>query len=160
MQAAGRAYEALEYDRAKHTVRITHLNLESLYSVRRFSQDILATLSVDTVGNATNEAQSGESLDCLLLCAGVVNGSGPPAEGDPKHCLAYTVNYLCKAVLRPIYAVSSQLQLVGRIGAERRFRPETSTTLPCTSILGEDQQRQDTRSRRLVPALQADPRPR
>ena len=77
------AFNAIEFDKAKHSLFIFPLDLSGLKGTRIFAEQTLQNL-----GNGR--------VDCLLLNAGMVKSAEEPPSWQSKWSEQYVVNHLCE----------------------------------------------------------------
>ena len=87
-QRTQEAYDALTFDRNANSLAVLPLELNDLKGVRTFANDVQSKLGQD-------------SLDYLLLNAGISNGTQEPGPHGSKWCESLIVNHLCTLSLNP-----------------------------------------------------------
>ncbi|GAB1316106.1 hypothetical protein MFIFM68171_06316 [Madurella fahalii] len=83
------AYDALQFDAARHSLTVLPLELSDLRSARDFAQQALQRLGRD----------ADSELDYLLLNAAITNGAELPGPRGSKWCESYVVNHLSQHYL-------------------------------------------------------------
>ncbi|RYC58780.1 hypothetical protein CHU98_g7429 [Xylaria longipes] len=114
------AYDGLEYDAAMHSVSILPLELTDLRGVKSFAQQTL-----DKLGN--------DSLDILLLNAGMNKPATGPGPNGSKWCEALVVNHFSQHYLTHLLedklCESRSRIVVVSSGAIRNIRDDDPNTL-------------------------------
>ncbi|KAJ5771171.1 uncharacterized protein N7511_003222 [Penicillium nucicola] len=114
------AYDALNFNTAKHSVAILPLNLSDLRSVQSFAKQALSQLRQT-------------KLDALFLVAGMLNSADGPGPHGSQWCESYVVNHLAQHyllhLLADTLAASKSRIAVVSSGAIRGVRGNDPSTL-------------------------------
>ncbi|KAF3769779.1 NAD(P)-binding protein, partial [Cryphonectria parasitica EP155] len=124
-----KAYDALKFDNAKHSLTVLPLELSSLENVKSFAQKALEKLGKD-------------KLDYLLLNAAINKPANEPGPHGSKWCEAYVVNHLAQHylthLLREKLVESKSRVVVVSSGAIRRVTDPSVLDEHLLANSGED----------------------
>jgi len=97
------AFDALTYDRSRHSLTVLPLELGDLAGTRSFARESLRALS----GSNESEGKEEGKLDYLLLNAGITGGNSAEWRGPWGWCEALVVNHLCRYLPSHLFHLSS-----------------------------------------------------